>query len=124
MITVEQIAEVCHEANKAYCLSLGDTSHSPWHTTPWSIKQSAIAGVVFVQENPSAPLDFLHENWRKRKAAEGWEYGTEKDIDAKTHPCMVPYEELPPEQRVKDKLFRAIVKTLTQGEESCLTPMT
>lgn len=116
MMDVDHIASVCHEANRRYCFSLGDMSHKPWEETPWSIKQSAIAGVVFVRENPDAPLNFLHENWRKHKIAEGWVYGTEKNIEEKTHPCLVPYEELPPEQAVKDKLFRAVVKSLTEGE--------
>ena len=91
MMEIEQMAEVCHEANRAYCLSLGDTSHKPWKETAWSIKQSAIAGVVFLQEKPDAPLNFLHENWRKRKAAEGWFFGETKDEEKKTHPCNGRY---------------------------------
>lgn len=30
----------------------------------------------------------------------------------KTHPCLVEYENLPPEQRAKDHLFKAIVDAL------------
>lgn len=113
---IEQIAEVCHEANRVYCLQQGDTSHKPWAETPFAIKQSAIAGVLYVQENPDAPIWFLHEQWRKHKAAEGWVHGAEKDFDAKTHPCMVDYKDLPPMQRVKDALFRSIARALTNGE--------
>jgi hypothetical protein len=116
MMEVEQIASVCHEANRQYCLLLGDTSQKPWKEAPWSLKQSAIAGVIFVQENPDSPLSFLHENWRKYKAAEGWILGETKDEEKKTHPNMRPYNELPPEQRVKDTLFRAIVKAMSEGE--------
>lgn len=39
-------------------------------------------------------------------------YGEVKDGEAKTHPCLVPYEQLPPAQRLKDDLFAAIVRTL------------
>jgi hypothetical protein len=35
-----------------------------------------------------------------------------KDPDAKTHPCILPYHELPLEQRLKDSLFMAIVHAL------------
>ncbi len=31
---------------------------------------------------------------------------------AKTHHCLVPYAELPLEQRVKDNLYGAVVRTL------------
>ena len=37
---------------------------------------------------------------------------TPKDPEAKTHPCMVPYECLPWEQRVKDYLFISVSKAL------------
>lgn len=113
---VEQIAEICHEANRVYCLSQGDASQKVWSEAPWATRQSAIAGVVFIIENPDAKLDALHENWRQRKKAEGWAYGEERDELSRTHPCMVPYEELPPAQRAKDSLFRAIVKALNPGE--------
>ena len=32
-----------------------------------------------------------------------------KDADKKEHPCLVPYEQLPTEQKVKDAIFRVIV---------------
>lgn len=55
----------------------------------------------------------LHEEWLRDKAAHGWKYGESKDAEAKTHPCMVPYWELPREQRDKNWLFVAIVDALT-----------
>jgi len=33
-----------------------------------------------------------------------------KDAKAKTHPCMVDYDQLPAEQRRKDELFGAAVR--------------
>jgi hypothetical protein len=40
----------------------------------------------------------------------GWVYGTAKDAEKKTHPCMVPYDKLPLAQRRKDALFQAAVR--------------
>ncbi|MFD0468599.1 RyR domain-containing protein [Nonomuraea thailandensis] len=54
----------------------------------------------------------MHEAWCEHKRAEGWTYGPDKDPDAKTHPCLVPYDQLPVEQRVKDAVFHAIVGAL------------
>lgn len=42
---IEDIASVCHEANRAYCRTLGDFSQGPWISAPDWQKQSAIAGV-------------------------------------------------------------------------------
>lgn len=48
----------------------------------------------------------------KEKIEDGWVYGDEKDTEKKTHPCLVPYEELPEFQKKKDALFQAIVDAL------------
>lgn len=36
----------------------------------------------------------VHEVWAKSRLEEGWTYGPERDDTAKTHPHLVPYEEL------------------------------
>lgn len=111
MKTVD-IARACHEANRAYCITLGDMSQVPWDEAPPDIQQSAIAGVKFVAANPDAGDSALHFNWTVSKVAGGWKYGEVKDAVAKTHPCLVPFDKLPEEQQRKDKLFRAVVKAL------------
>ena len=50
----------------------------------------------------------------KQKEADGWKYGEVKDADKKEHPCMIPYEELPVEQRAKDYIFKQIVNSLME----------
>lgn len=47
-----------------------------------------------------------------REIADGWEYGPVKDPEAKEHPCLVPFSDLPREQQAKDFLFRAVVRAL------------
>lgn len=105
----EEIAKICHEANRAWCELNGDTSQPRWEEAPVWQRESAIAGVAFVRANPDAGESAQHESWMKMKVAEGWIYGPEKDVEAKTHPCLVPFEDLPHEQQFKDKLFRSIV---------------
>lgn len=36
-----------------------------------------------------------HENWALQRIKEGWSYGIERNDEAKTHPDLVPYEDLP-----------------------------
>lgn len=103
------VARVAHEANRAYCLSLGDTSQPPWDLAPDWQKKSAMNGVQYHVENPLATPEDSHENWLEQKAKEGWTFGETKDPVAKTHPCFRPYGDLPMEQRVKDYVFRAVV---------------
>ena len=114
------IAMMCHAINAAYCQSLGDDSQSTWDDTPESHKQSLIAGVEMHLANPDATPEQSHESWYKVKEAEGWKYGEVKDMEKKEHPCFLPYEELPDEQKAKDYLFRAtvhLVKHLPDPED-------
>lgn len=106
---VENVAGICHEANRALCLNLGDTSQVPWAIAPDWQKESAIKGVQFQMENPDAPASASHDSWLQEKTDTGWKYGPVKDPDKKEHPCYVPYEELPIEQQAKDHLFKAVV---------------
>lgn len=108
----EDIARVCHEANRALQITQADPAPSPeWDAAPDWQKESAIEGVekAIAGETPEQ----LHQSWCDFKTADGWAFGAVKDADRKTHPCLVPYADLPTEQRVKDHLFQVIVDTLT-----------
>lgn len=107
----EDIAKVAHEVNRAYCTSIGDASQMPWDEAPEGIKQSALDGVNYHLANDTTPED-SHKNWMAFKLKDGWVYGEKKDLEAKTHPCLVPYEQLPQEQQTKDYLFKAVVAVL------------
>jgi hypothetical protein len=110
--TVEEIAEICHEANRVYCETRGDVSQVPWRQAPEWQRDSAVVGVSFNLTNPSAPPSASHESWLKQKLHDGWTFCPVKDPSLKTHPCIVPYEQLPADQRRKDSLFKAIVNAL------------
>lgn len=107
---VLNIARLCHQANRAYCQSIGDNSQPEWHDAPEWQKASAVSGVKFHLSGDRKPSD-SHENWLVDKEAEGWVYGPVKDPVKKTHPCFVPYEQLPAEQKSKDFIFKSIVDT-------------
>lgn len=110
-LTVGQIAHVCHEANRALQQVTGDRVLSPhWEHAPNDQRQSSRSGVVAALDG--ATPEELHAKWCADKHEAGWVWGPKKDPLEKTHPCMVPYADLPPEQRLKDHLFAAIVQVL------------
>lgn len=107
---IEDIARVCHEANRAYCLGQGDLTQVGWDQAPTWQRESAVIGVRRALEG--ATPEELHESWLEHKIAEGWIWGPVKDAERRQHPCVVPYAQLPPAQRRKDALFGAIVAAL------------
>ena len=109
---IEDIARVAYNVNRAYCEAMGDRSFGPWDLAPDWQKDANRAGVKFHLENPDAPPRASHESWRDMKTADGWKYGPVKNTDKKEHPCMMPFAALPPEQRAKDHLFKAVVDSL------------
>lgn len=109
---IEDVAEVAHEVNRAFCKSIGDDSQPSWENAPQWQKDSAISGVQIHFDNPGLTPEESHESWLSFKKKDGWIYGPVKDADKKEHPCMVPYQDLPIEQRSKDYIFSAVVASL------------
>ena len=107
---LENAAILAHEANRGYCEALGDTSQMHWEDTPEPIQNSAKDGVRQIIADPNTTPEQSHDNWCKTKVADGWVHGEVKDLDKKTHPCLVPYAELPAAQRAKDAIFGAVVR--------------
>lgn len=107
---IEACARAAHEANRAYCLAIGDTSQPSWDTAPDWQKSSAMNGVRGALDGNTPEQS--HESWMREKLDNGWTFGPVKDPEKREHPCMVPYAELPPEQRAKDSIFLAVVRAV------------
>ncbi len=116
---VELIAHICHEANRVYSESLGDCSHEFWEDCDEEIRQPEIAGVEFILRQRhirTSPAD-SHSEWIAGKVADGWQHGETKDAEKKTHPCLVPWKQLDPGQRLKDYLFVGIVRAFMDAAD-------
>jgi len=104
----EQIAEICHEVNNALIYVKGGQT-LPWSLAEEIIRESARSGVKYHLENPDVSAEESHQKWMEYKLAEGWVRGDIKDVAEKTHPNLVPYNELDSMERLKDVLFKAVV---------------
>jgi len=45
----------------------------------------------------------VHEVWAEMRIKQGWTYGEQRNDELKTHPCLVPYEDLPEEEKEYDR---------------------
>ena len=110
-LTIHQIAKIAYEVNRAYCTAIGDHSQPKWEDAPEWQRKSATNGVIAHLEKALSPAE-SHALWLKEKQDAGWKYGEYKDLELKRHPCCVPYDQLPLQERVKDYLFAAVVAAL------------
>lgn len=108
---IEAAAQAAHEVNRVYCrLVMDDDGQRPWRDVPPEIRASVISGVRLIADDPTLLPAASHESWLEFKRDGGWVHGSRKDVEAKTHPCMVPYDQLPPGQRFKDAIFGIVVR--------------
>ncbi|MBO4463846.1 MAG: Ryanodine receptor Ryr [Prevotella sp.] len=45
----------------------------------------------------------VHDVWAETRIQQGWTYGEQRNDELKTHPCLVPYEELPESEKAYDR---------------------
>ena len=45
----------------------------------------------------------VHEVWAQTRIDQGWQYGPERNDAEKRHPMLIPYEDLPEEEKVYDR---------------------
>jgi hypothetical protein len=115
--SLEQIAQVCHEATAGYQRAAYEKyPHLPWLQVTYETRECTIQGVQNVLDGLTAQE--CHEAWIVQRKGMGWRYGRIKDEFAKRHPCMVPYNKLPVHQRRKNEIFAAVVQAMTKELES------
>lgn len=52
----------------------------------------------------------VHEVWAETRINQGWKYGEQRNDELKTHPCLVPYEDMLEEEKEYDR--NTSIKTL------------
>lgn len=111
-LTTIKIARICHEAHKALCNALGEFGIESWGRLSRPRRDVCIGSVEAMIASPKVTSEMSHQMWLDHMVSTGWKYGPEKNPDLKEHPCIVPFSELPIEQKKKDELFAAIVRVL------------
>lgn len=65
-----------------------------------------------------------HDVWAQQRLNDGWRYGVERDDLAKTHPCLVAYDQLPEQEKEYDRRVSGeVVKTLLKMGYSLQPPV-
>jgi hypothetical protein len=140
---LEDLSEVAHEIYREGLKSRGESTYAtsvPYKDLPENFKEQnrqnvrdipvklASAGYAMIPARSNEPpfnfpgdaLEFLaereHERWMQVKLVDGWKFGEVTDKDKKLNQCLVPWTELPDDEKEKDRdMVRGIPKMLARG---------
>lgn len=105
---IELAAKTAHTINNEYRKALGEEVKPDWAACSEELRAGVRNGVEGILAGNTPEKS--HESWLTFKAQHGWSYGEIEDATKKVHPCFLPYEQLPPAQRLKDTIFHAVVR--------------
>ena len=103
------VARAVHEAIRAYQSAMGDAEIPPWEASGW-MQRSTREAVEFALSDPTPGAQ--HDAWAESKRRDGWRYGPIADDARKTHPSVVPFQQLSKAEQRKDALVIAIVQAM------------
>jgi hypothetical protein len=71
--------------------------------TPYPVDTSNIQLSDDIMALSEKLAENIHEVWSAGRIAEGWTFGKNRDDKLKQHPCLVPYEDLPENEKDYDR---------------------
>ncbi len=109
------IARMAHQMNCSLIYAASpfvqpETGPYAWEDAPAWQRGTVIEGVQAILDGRVTGPGDSHRAWSEKKIADGWTHGPVKDPEAKTHPCLVPFDALLPYQQLKDHIFFQTVK--------------
>ncbi len=80
----------------------------PYHPSPLDTDQIELPEELVLLTEKLA--ENAHDNWAKLRIEEGWKWGKQRDDNEKTHPGLVPYNQLSDSEKEYDR--RTSLETL------------
>jgi len=81
-----------------------------WEDRDEKFKKQMIDVVRRYIESDQLPSpEEAHNSWMKAYLDMGWKYGEARDTEKKTHPDLLPFDQLPRDERDKDAIFLSLV---------------
>ena len=71
--------------------------------TPQPLDTSDVKLPVELEQLVEQMSKNVHEVWAETRINQGWTFGKQRNDELKTHPCLVPYEELPESEKEYDR---------------------
>jgi hypothetical protein len=112
-VSDEAVGRVVHEATAALKVAFSEPDSMPhWDEAPQIMRDLSVGAVRFRRANPQAAPGAQHSEWVRERTEAGWTYGPVKDSLKKTHPLMVPFEQLPVQEKIKSAVLLSIIDAM------------
>ena len=73
------------------------------HYTPTPIDTDGVDLPEDLEKLTERLAESTHDHWALQRFAEGWRWGATRNDQARTHPDLVPYRELPESEKQYDR---------------------
>jgi hypothetical protein len=80
-----------------------------WEVRSQEFKEQFIETIKKYFEDELPTPEEAHNSWVNAYKKMGWKYGNVRDVKKKTHPDMIPFEDLPKDEQNKDAIFLSFV---------------
>lgn len=91
------------DKNRLIVIKLKNNSMNTIHYEPSPIDTSNVELPKDLQPLVEKMSENVHELWSKMRIEQGWKYGEQRNDNEKTHPCLIPYKDLPDKEKVYDR---------------------
>jgi hypothetical protein len=108
---VDACGRHAHEGHRTYRELMGDLSHKPWSELGEEEKAPVRLAVIGIVEGDD-DAERSHNRWVQSLTSQGWKQGPKKDWETKTHPNLVPWDELSIETQELNQMFVRSVKSM------------
>jgi ryanodine receptor 2 len=71
---------------------------------PKPIDTEHVALTEEIREITERLAENAHDRWAQQRLKDGWTYGPQRDDARKTHPGLVPYDQLPEAEKEYDRI--------------------
>src|SRR5262245_55015424 len=115
---IRAIAAVAAAANVEYRHQLGQSAGLSFDKLSPMAQDGICNSIRRIADGELTTPQQSHDAWRETRRLEGWIYGETENREIKTHPDMVHFASLPPQEQYKTLLFINIVKSLLGRFES------
>jgi len=81
-----------------------------WTNRDEAFQKQMTEYVESLRGKPLPTPEEAHNSWWRKYEEMGWKFGEVRDTEKKTHPDMIPFNDLPKDEQDKDEIFLALVE--------------